>query len=156
MAYINTKEENDGRVRAQGRVDMKDDGRNYVFTVNVWTRVKGVGRTGRGHSLFIMYGPGDEVVSVLAARKYCSTGTSREKEKHDSQERQYRKGYYDANVVSEMLLVVAEDKGGVPGTTAELVKWTKEVVGPELRNIRDNLTKGGVAEGGNYFIRKLK
>lgn len=154
--YMPTKEQSDDPVRAQGNVYRRQDDENYIFTVNVWTRVRGRGRTGRGHALFFMFGRGDEVISCLAARKYCSTDAIRnDREEHESEERSYRKAYYDANVISEMLVVFAEDKGGVPNTMGELVEWTKNVVAPELRNLRDQLTAGETAEGAYYFIRML-
>ena len=155
-AYMKEQSKDDGRITARGWVDKSEDGGNYVFTVHVETKVKGRGKEGRGHAIFMIFGEGDKVISVLDTSKYCSTGIDNEKEKGSEQQRKYKKAYYDANVVSEMLVVVPEDKGGVPGTQDELVKWTKEVAGAELIKLRDGLKAGETKEAAGAFIRRLK
>ncbi len=150
------KKNKNGPTSVEGRVEMEEDDRNYEFTVVVKTTVKGIGETGRGHAVWIMYGEGDEVIAVLDSRKYCSTGLRKERTCRKESERQFRKKFYDSNVVSEAFVVLAEDKGDIPKTPEEVFEWCKNAVGPELRKLRDDLKPGKSVEGENYWIKKLR
>ncbi|MCC4771284.1 hypothetical protein FXV91_14265 [Methanosarcina sp. DH2] len=158
--YLKLKEQSSGNTRARGRVDMEETDTHYIFTVHIWTKVSGRLETGNGTATFIMFGEGDNVVSTLIVGEHASTDALKTSdEDHNSQERQYRKAYYDTNVYSEMLIVNARQISNTPNNPAEVLVWLHDVGGAGLRELRAQALKegkGAIREGENFIIRVLK
>jgi hypothetical protein len=158
--YLPLKEQQSGDTRARGRVDMEETDTHYRFTVHIWTKVSGRLETGNGTATFVMFGQGDSVVSTLSVGEHASTDAiDTSDEDHNAQERQYRKAYYDANVMSEALVVNARQISNTPSNPGEVLAWVWDVGGSELRNLRAEALKegkGAIREGANFIIRVIK
>lgn len=161
--WVKTKESDDGPANAKGNVEYREEEKAgvkfVVIKVNVTTRVKGYGKTGRGHAIYTIFDKDGKPYKIIDSRKYCSTGTKKEKEEDHSTEVRILKDSFFNNLDSDMLVVFAEDKGGVPNTGGDWAKWIKEVAGPELMKVRDEVAKaakGTIKEGGNWIIQKRK
>lgn len=161
--WVKTKEGDNGPTTAKGNVEYREETKAgvtfVIIKVNVTTKVKGYGKTGRGHAIYTIFDKDGKPYKVIDARKYCSTGTKKEKEEDHSTEVRILKDSFCNNLDSDMLVVYAEDKGGVPNTGGDWAKWIKEVAGPELAKVWDEVAKaakGTIKEGGNWIIQKRK
>lgn len=159
--WMKLKEDHSGDTRAQGRVDYDEtDMKNYSFTVHVWTRVSGRLETGNGTATYIMFGEGDKIISSIQVAEYASTDALHTSdEDHNSEGRRYLRSYFDANVVSDALIVNAHQVSNTPDNIGEVFNWLKDMGGEIFSQLREEALKegkGAIREGANFIIRVLK
>ncbi|AGA31702.1 hypothetical protein [Singulisphaera acidiphila] len=162
--WLGMKEKSEGHTRAKGNVEYREEtraGKEFVvIKVNVWTKVSGQGKTGRGHAIYTVWKADGTPYKIIDSRKYASTGlTDSSNENHNETEVRFLKDSYFGNFDTDELDVFAEDKGGVPTSTSDLAKWIKEVAGPEIDKARLDVMKaaaGTIKEGTNWIVRKKK
>lgn len=161
--WVKPKEDDNGPTNAKGNVEYREEQKAgvtfVVITVNVTTKVRGKGATGRGNAIYTVFDKDGSTYKIIDSRRYCSTGLDNRKEESHSEDLRIVKDSFFQHLDSDMLLVYAEDKGTVPKDVKEWAKWIKDVAGPELAKAQDEVVKaakGTVREGGNWIIQKRR
>ncbi|WP_237722955.1 hypothetical protein [Singulisphaera acidiphila] len=157
--WFGMKEESRGHTRAKGNVEYREDGNDVVIKVNVWTKVRGRSRTGRGHAIYTIFKADGQVYRTIDARKYASTNVSQnERERDSSTEVRIPKAEFNSSLDTDELLVFAEEKGGMPNNINDMRNWLKSFSN-EIDKAVSDVSKsavGSVKEGGNWIVKKRR